>query len=479
MCQKIGVSGKKVVVRQNLPSQSIPLQVEPAKSTLQVLVKMLAELNTKFTSGVATKCDKVIVISTLRLLTVNLHQLRQGRSDSEALASFREEDRGLLRAVLESIIDNEPTDLFSETLCACASSVFISGLNLLYPTANDRQTLLQNYLKQYTEGNLSKNEKGILELILKQASGIGSLSSIVDVGDAAGVSSLLTTLMNLLRNEVFASLKLLSGAELSTASDSRAAADALATASVQLITSLSKVQLSKASQSIVVAMEANGENERQAHGQLGSTSALSILASMTKACSEVLASSVAVNSALGNSLDLDVDGLLKGSLVGALLPTTLATSSILLSSYGANMIEWSDEGLLKEVYFGLHECSQALQPLLTLLPKDLIFSVKESSSVKSTSTVYESSHPYPDGQDTRTEISFPGATKIVISFDPASRTEGGCDYVTFRKENGESLHPQIEKFTGRDGAQVRIRDCHHFHLIILAEICAGAELARM
>ena len=36
---------------------------------------------------------------------------------------------------------------------------------------------------------------------------------------------------------------------------------------------------------------------------------------------------------------------------------------------------------------------------------------------------YESPHPYTSSMDTTTEIEFAGATRLEISFDPASRTE--------------------------------------------------------
>jgi hypothetical protein len=74
--------------------------------------------------------------------------------------------------------------------------------------------------------------------------------------------------------------------------------------------------------------------------------------------------------------------------------------------------------------------------------------------------VFESEHPYRSNMDERTPISFPGAINVTISFDSKSRTENSCDYVQFLDKNGSSLHSGIaEKFTGRDGSEVRMHFC--------------------
>ena len=68
--------------------------------------------------------------------------------------------------------------------------------------------------------------------------------------------------------------------------------------------------------------------------------------------------------------------------------------------------------------------------------------------------VFECQHPYEPNMNTYEDVSFPGATKILIEFDPTSRTESGCDYVQFLATGTRtSLHPSIQSFSGRDGSQ--------------------------
>lgn len=67
--------------------------------------------------------------------------------------------------------------------------------------------------------------------------------------------------------------------------------------------------------------------------------------------------------------------------------------------------------------------------------------IKSVSSLKDTlgrlpkgravAKVIETPHPYLDNMDTEWRIHFPGAKKIKIVFDPASRTETNCDWVIF------------------------------------------------
>lgn len=64
----------------------------------------------------------------------------------------------------------------------------------------------------------------------------------------------------------------------------------------------------------------------------------------------------------------------------------------------------------------------------------------------------ESEHPYRSNMDERRVLFFPGnPSKLIVSFSETTRTETSCDYILLLDRNGASLHPLIEKFTGRDG----------------------------
>lgn len=62
----------------------------------------------------------------------------------------------------------------------------------------------------------------------------------------------------------------------------------------------------------------------------------------------------------------------------------------------------------------------------------------------------ESKHPYDNNTKQSFGISFPGATKLTVEFDPQSRTETGCDYVVFYKDRTRRDKWGMEKYSGRD-----------------------------
>jgi hypothetical protein len=65
--------------------------------------------------------------------------------------------------------------------------------------------------------------------------------------------------------------------------------------------------------------------------------------------------------------------------------------------------------------------------------------------------VFESAHPYADNMNTYEEISFPGASAVEIIVDPASSTEGGCDYLRFYCDNSRQVFFGQEKYHGGRG----------------------------
>lgn len=64
------------------------------------------------------------------------------------------------------------------------------------------------------------------------------------------------------------------------------------------------------------------------------------------------------------------------------------------------------------------------------------------------SILLESPHPYRDNIDEVTEISIPGATELLISFDPQTKTEANYDFICFHKDSSRSEHWGQEKYSG-------------------------------
>lgn len=66
--------------------------------------------------------------------------------------------------------------------------------------------------------------------------------------------------------------------------------------------------------------------------------------------------------------------------------------------------------------------------------------------------VFESKHPYANSVQEYMAVTFSGATKLTITFDPKSRTEQGCDYVCFFKDKSLSERWGAYQYCGVDGS---------------------------
>ncbi|GMF49964.1 unnamed protein product [Phytophthora fragariaefolia] len=105
----------------------------------------------------------------------------------------------------------------------------------------------------------------------------------------------------------------------------------------------------------------------------------------------------------------------------------------------------------------LEHNSPKLRELMTCL--DVIVSsiepttrerVVENISMALKTEVMESSHEYENNMDALTELQIPGATRMMITFDPRSRTEVNYDYVTFYKDKNQAEYYGNQFYSGRD-----------------------------
>ncbi|KAG3168453.1 hypothetical protein C6341_g11314 [Phytophthora cactorum] len=77
----------------------------------------------------------------------------------------------------------------------------------------------------------------------------------------------------------------------------------------------------------------------------------------------------------------------------------------------------------------------------------------ENVSMALKAETMESSHEYENNMDAITELQMPGATRMVITFDPRSRTEVNYDYLTFYKDKSQGEYYGSQFYSGRDSEQ--------------------------
>jgi hypothetical protein len=107
-----------------------------------------------------------------------------------------------------------------------------------------------------------------------------------------------------------------------------------------------------------------------------------------------------------------------------------STNTKLFSPAGGRMI--SLKVLESDLQVDLETSLRTLKALQQITPKQITF---------------ESPHPYPNNSDVVHKISFPGASRLEIVFDPQCKTEKNCDYVRFVLPDGRVVGD--DKYTGR------------------------------
>ena len=81
--------------------------------------------------------------------------------------------------------------------------------------------------------------------------------------------------------------------------------------------------------------------------------------------------------------------------------------------------------------------------------------MKMGMQTQTVTKVFESRHPYLSNTNEVIELIFPVCSHITVTFDKESKTEQTHDYLRFYKNKlkTEKCHPQIERFSGRNGSE--------------------------
>lgn len=166
-----------------------------------------------------------------------------------------------------------------------------------------------------------------------------------------------------------------------------------------------------------------------------------------------------------------IEQFLTTSPLQSTLPTSLCSLSLLIQTNEGVLLSLNDNDL--NIVVGhlskLHLSVLKLQERLNIKVNDsskeisstdvnnprLATHIDESLPIPNEQTfVYESSHPYEPNLDVYTEVRIAGALKLIITFDPQSRTEHSCDYIKFfLSDRTTTYHPSTSSFSGRDGSE--------------------------
>eukprot|EP01041_Mallomonas_annulata_P000210 gene210-379_t len=452
-----------VTVRLRLPTPKVPLSVEASPQTISTLVRLISSHYDRIEANEGTKFEKVMLISCLRLLTANVFQLLRGSSIAVATEIFCSEDRKTIMEIVLGVISQPPQTEGGDSIAEGAFRLFVTSIDVLYPSPGEKCSLLVRYLDEFVNETLSDLERSVLELLLRQMSDPSALIRLLHGKEGRAVFdpiSLVRSMLSIAKKE-----SILRMTSLVTAVSGRSDHDShlVGVAAVQMLATLCNMILSQASQSIVTATvdtegilsdDSGGANIQLMIELLEASSALLESGLLTNSQLEML-KNVSINateppSIHCPSIDVEVDEALKDSPVGALLPTVTTSMSLLMKSHGHKLLRCG----IADIANSLTKCLSQVQAVVKVLPKQsLLLPSSVECNTTAQSAVFESEHPYASNTDRLTEILFKGAFRIVIIFDEKSKTENNYDYVRFYKDSlkNETWHAGIDKFTGRNG----------------------------
>ncbi|GMF16116.1 unnamed protein product [Phytophthora lilii] len=174
----------------------------------------------------------------------------------------------------------------------------------------------------------------------------------------------------------------------------------------------------------------------------------------------------------------EIESVLKDGFVGIMAPVVLSSGITFLrkrdvveviSSNSASINSVNDINLggsandeslssclfevLKDNSSKLLKFVRSLDVLVSMIdPAKRERTVENVSMALKTETM-ESSHEYENNMDELKELQVPGATRMVITFDPRSRTEVNYDYLTFYKDKSQGEYYGNQFYSGRDSEQ--------------------------
>ncbi|KAE9130964.1 hypothetical protein PF007_g4314 [Phytophthora fragariae] len=179
---------------------------------------------------------------------------------------------------------------------------------------------------------------------------------------------------------------------------------------------------------------------------------------------------------------LRIENVLKDGFVGVLAPVILSSGIMFLRNHKniAALISRNDDNaykpygkieslqgddasanktphvtsrlfeLLKDNSSEMLKFMTSLDVLVSFIEPTKRENTVENVSMALKTETMESSHEYENNMDALTELQVPGATRMVITFDPRSRTEVNYDYLTFYKDKSQGEYYGNQFYSGRD-----------------------------
>lgn len=440
----LGKTGETLQLSRLLPPTTVALRVEPEVHTIVQLIHLARDLLQVIEKEgpCGSNMNHTNFIAALNLVQVNLYSFTSRTSSESSIKAFGQDTKNI-QSFLQLLMSS--TLMENAAVRTGGVALFMASLNIVYPKLSDQVELLKSYVTKHIEGSLQLAESYLLEVLMRKFLKIQDFFVVDKNGkiDCTQAMAMIDLCELIIRKENATQF----GPDQS---NPLRAVSVIFDNAVNLMLSLSKMLLAVFCEPMLKP-NTNG-------GSSGSSVAIipvfKIITVSSQLSSELMKMILGWKQKNDGSVlsSTDLLAYLQKSPIGMILPITTMIFTEIIRSGGYKFISQSME-LVLGVIHDLDECLSLSNNLLQILPPEASMYNDSIPQRHSSTRVFESEHPYRSNMDERIPMSFPGATSVTISFDIRSRTENSCDYLIFQNKNGESLHPIIEKFTGRDGSE--------------------------
>lgn len=478
-------------------SSAVPFVADFESSGLQTLLNLCMRFATAFKANSATSVQVYCLQACLGSLSANVDYLldsSDGARKDTALAVLREGLKRPLDVLLQlsrgeddiSDDDNQGSDsvLAPEAennrvgVLAVALDLYTSSMRVFHGDVNEHLAHILKYLRRWEQGKASSTEFDIVtRLLVHVSTRVGALYQSMTRG--SGTFDQFMKIIEFAVELQKKQLRAASSGDSSLAWSSSVPAREAASALVALVNSMTQL--------VFLA-----GTEDPASNSEAINVALTVYQVIGDACCSLVDDAANHLGDSNGATELDrVDKTLKTGFVGILSPVVLAFGMQLLrhpeilaslgdhinpqagilssngaKSAGASTNENGDGNtpsksnldspllaLIKNEATKMRTLGTSLSRLVGKVdPKQQEFETESISMITKVET-WESAHEYDNNLHSTTELRIPGAIRMVITFDPKTRTENNYDYVTFYKDQAQTEYYGNEKYSGRDSDQ--------------------------
>lgn len=459
--------------------QLIPFVADLEVQSIQSLLSLSKKYSSLFKMGKASRSDLYCLQACLSVLTANIENLltlKDGPQKRAAMTLLRAgltaplEDILQLSSRSENIMDTDPSvsterdEDIKALLTSVTLDLYTMSMRIVHSDVSNHLSHILKYLRGWEQGKASLTELEIMTRLLQHVSTRMSAVYNAMVTESATLeqfTKIVDFAVGVQKQRIQQVMN--ANSDGGTKSNNQIVADREASAAlVGLVNSITQL--------IFASTTAKS-------GEAAFNVALKVYESVSDACASIIDEA---NVLLG---DVDkhpawprLESALKTGFVGVLASVVLTFAAHLLrerdsltalgealKSIGGNTDKSGttdqtspplpDSTLmtfLNQHASKLQALTKPLSRFISQIDPSEREVLSEGVSMTTISESMESEHDYANNLDVLTELCIPGAIRMVVSFDPKTRTENNYDYVTFFKDRTQSEYYGSQMYSGRD-----------------------------